>query len=103
VEYPRDYLYLEGKGMNPRQIVIMMSDAVDASLQLRDAAWRDGYEQGRADGEEAGYLRAVAEMKALHRDMVRELGLELERWPPAGRPSFGQPREGDYQGQQPPF
>ena len=75
--------------------LLELSDALDVSLQLRVDAWREGYDCGRADGEEAGYLRAVAEMKRLHREMREALALELRRWPPGGRRAFANPRPGD--------
>lgn len=77
---------------------LALSDALDVSLHLRLAAWREGWDVGYADGEEAGYLRAVAEVKRLHRGLRGALAAELDRWPPGGRHAFGKARPGDYPG-----
>jgi hypothetical protein len=60
--------------------------------------YRRGHQDGRAEGYAAGYLEAIAEIKEINQDLVASLELELLRWPPSGRGTFGRPRPGDFKG-----
>ncbi len=87
---------------------VSLADAVTALLALSDErdAWLDrvlraelrGYQAGRADGYADGYRRAIAEHKAIHRDLQAALRWEIRRWGPGGRTRFADPRPGDFTG-----
>lgn len=70
--------------------LIDYSDAMDVQLRLRMADARAEYDRGYQAGDQAGYLRAVAEHKAVQRDLQRgwaELSeLAKRRRLPARRP-----------------
>jgi len=52
-------------------------------------------------GYTEGYLRAVADVKAVQQGIVRDAALEELRWGPGGREHFADPRPGDYPGRIP--
>jgi len=52
------------------------------------------YERGHADG----YVRAVADFKAVQHGIVRDAELDARRWGPGGREHFADARPGDYPG-----
>ena len=59
----------------------------------REAGARE-YERGQADG----YLRAIADVKALQHGLVLDAQLETLRYGPGGRAHFADPRPGDFPG-----
>jgi hypothetical protein len=85
----------------PRTAWLALSDERDLHLRLRLEAWRDGYRAAAAAQFEAGYVAAVADVKAAehalynHLRKVREV--EERRWGPGGRARFGDPRLDDKQ------
>jgi hypothetical protein len=66
-------------------------------LQFAREMAEAAYQHGHTDG----YLQAVADFKAFQHGLVRDVELETERWGPAGREHFGDPRPGDYPGRVP--
>lgn len=66
--------------------------------ETRAAAAAEGFERGYSEG----YLRAVDDLKAAQKGIVRDAALEEVRWGPGGREHFGDPRPGDYPGRVPP-
>jgi hypothetical protein len=78
---------------------IEAAELIELEAKLRDRMVREHgaaeYERGHADG----YVRAVADMKAVQHGIVRDAELETRRWGPGGREAFGSPRPGDYPGQ----
>ena len=66
----------------------------DRMVREADAA---GYERGHADG----YIRAVADMKAVQHGIVRDAELETRRWGPGGREVFGNPHPATIPARQP--
>jgi flagellar biosynthesis/type III secretory pathway protein FliH len=85
--------------------LLSWSDALDRSLRLRLAAYRQGHEDGRQLGYDEGYTAAVAESErawyALAHPVATGIGhdeLERRRWGPGGRSRFGDPQAGDYPG-----
>jgi flagellar biosynthesis/type III secretory pathway protein FliH len=86
--------------------LLSWSDALDASLRLRLAAYRQGHEDGRQLGYDEGYTAAVAESEAAWYAAAHPVAagiphdeLEIRRWGPGGRARAGDPRPGDYPGQ----
>lgn len=87
--------------MTPAE-ALLIADEIEASDRYwlrfaRDAcavtAARE-YERGLADG----YVRAIADVKAVQRGLVLDAELEARRWGPGGRGHFGDPRPGDFPG-----
>lgn len=68
------------------------------ALAREHAAYDRGHADGYAAGEQAGTLKAAAELKRVMHDLPAALELELARWGPGGRAGFSQPRPGDYPG-----
>jgi len=66
--------------------------------EIRDATAAAEFDRGY----EAGYLRAVEDVKAAQQGIVRDVGLEEARWGLGGREHFGDPRPGDFPGRAPP-
>jgi hypothetical protein len=62
--------------------------------QVASEAAKAAYERGQA----AGYLRAVADVKAVQRGLVLDAELEALRYGPGGRAHFADPRPGDFPG-----
>jgi len=52
------------------------------------------YERGQADG----YLRAIADVKAVQHGLVLDAQLETLRYGPGGRAHFADPQPGDFPG-----
>jgi hypothetical protein len=79
-----------------------LSSERDAWLDRVLRAELRGYQAGRADGYELGdadgYRRAIAEHKAIHRDLQEAFRWEIRRWGPGGRTRFADPRPGDFKG-----
>jgi hypothetical protein len=46
----------------------------------------------------AGYLQAIADVKAAQHGLVLDAEIEERRWGPGGRAHFGDPRPGDFPG-----
>lgn len=74
-----------------------LSDTLDMSQRLAQAAERDAYERGRQDGHAAGYVAAVADFKAFQHGVVAELRQHLVTWDGL-RERFANARPTDYPG-----
>jgi hypothetical protein len=87
--------------------LVERSNLLDLSLKLRLAAWREGYSHGYERGVDDGRRQAEAEAErawyqATHPIAIGGIGhdeLERRRWGPCGRAQAGDPRPGDYPGQ----
>lgn len=82
--------------------VFALSDERDQwqklALDLARDSYLDGYRDGRADqaaGDDAAW---AAKVPPRPRDESTFAELELLRWGPGGRESFGDPRPGDFTG-----
>jgi hypothetical protein len=88
--------------------VLELSDALDVSLHLRLAAWREGYDCGYELGVEDGRRQVLAEETAARRAMAARVAgarpgsryvsadeLDRRRYPPDGRASWLLPASGD--------
>ena len=77
---------------------IEAAELAEAEIRYRHQVAREmaaaGYERGHA----AGYLQAVADIKAVQHGLVLDAELEARRWGPGGRAHFGDPRPGDFPG-----
>jgi hypothetical protein len=62
--------------------------------EIRDVTAAREYERGFAEG----YARAIADVKAVQHEIVRDAGLDTLRWGPGGRDHFADPRPGDFPG-----
>lgn len=78
------------------QNVLALSDERDTWTRRIEAAARDAYMEGYAEGRRVGYLHGVREMETTWPPVVQGLPgptyaeLELLRYPPAGRARFGE-------------
>jgi hypothetical protein len=83
--------------MTPAE-AIEAAELAEAEIRYRNQVAREmaeaGYERGRA----AGYLQAIADVKAVQHGLVLDAEIEERRWGPGGRAHFGDPRPGDYPG-----
>ncbi len=83
--------------MTPAE-AIEAAELVEAETRYRNQLAREmgarGYERGLAEG----YVRAIADVKAVQRGIVRDAELEARRWGPGGREHFADPRPGDFPG-----
>jgi hypothetical protein len=87
--------------------LVDQSNLLDLSLKLRLAAWREGFAFGYERGVDDGRRQAEAEQERAWYAAVHPIAiggvpfavLELRRWGPGGRPRAGDPRPGDYPGQ----
>jgi hypothetical protein len=83
--------------MTPAE-AIEAAELAEAETRYRHQVAREmavaGYERGQVDG----YLRAIADVKAVQHGMVLDAELEARRWGPAGREHFADPRPGDFPG-----
>jgi len=83
--------------------LLALSDERDLHLRrllaAEAGAYERGYREGRADGEAAGYIRAVEQFKRAQHEAVEDLQLHLTRWDGL-RERFGDPRPGDFPGRQ---
>jgi hypothetical protein len=78
-----------------------------AELEVRRRWYRDGWGSGFAAGLAEGRRREAAERDADWRAIASPVArggpahaeLELRRWGPGGRAHFGDPRDGDFIGQ----
>ena len=94
--------------MTPAEILGLSAER-DRQLELRLAAWRDGYATAAAqfaDWEARGYACAVADVKAAQHALVnhvRGLPADAGRWVVRGEPrtrrTFGDPHPGDFGGE----
>jgi hypothetical protein len=80
--------------------LIALSNERDKWMARIDAAGREGYHAGFADGQAAERRRADAEWAAqpppaFDPDAPTLAELELRRWGPGGRLRFADPRPGD--------
>lgn len=79
------------------------SDAMDAQLRLRLAAFREGYAAGHQAGYDRGYDDGIMERKRTQQDMLDQLKVHARRWElrgePRARETFALPHPGDYPGQ----
>jgi hypothetical protein len=81
--------------------LVEQSNLLDLTLKLRLAAWRDGYRAAAAQFEacyERGYTDAQLDYKAIHHGVIHDLRQHLRTWDGL-RTHFGDPRPGDYPGQ----
>jgi hypothetical protein len=91
---------LAGPGVpeDPWVQAIDAAELAEAETRYRNQLARemagDAYERGQVDG----YLRAIADVKAIQHGFVRDAELEARRWGPGGRGHFGDPRPGDFPG-----
>ncbi len=83
--------------MTPAE-AIEAAELVEAETRYRNQLAREmsarGYERGLAEG----YVRAIADVKAVQHGIVLDAGLEVRRWGPGGREHFADPRPGDFPG-----
>jgi hypothetical protein len=83
--------------MTPAE-AIETAEQAEAETAYRNQLGREmaaaAYERGLSDG----YVRAIEDVKAAQHGIVRNAGLEIERYGPGGREHFGDPRPGDYPG-----
>ena len=83
--------------MTPAE-AIGAAELAGAEIRYRNQLAREmaaaAYERGQTDG----YLRAVADVKAVQRGLVLDARLEERRWGPGGRARFADPRPGDFPG-----
>ena len=73
---------------------IEAAELAEAEIRYRHQVAREmaaaGYERGHA----AGYLQAVADIKAVQHGLVLDAELEARRWGPGGRAHFARPAAG---------
>ena len=83
--------------MTPAE-AIAAADLIEAETAYRWRLARETgareYERGLADG----YVRAIADVKAVQHGLVLDAELEALRWGAGGRAHFADPRPGDYPG-----
>jgi hypothetical protein len=68
---------------SPRSL-LELSDERDRALQLRLAAYREGYLHGGQDQRAAGYAAAIGDVKREQHELARGVQLEAARSVPAG-------------------
>ena len=77
---------------------IEAAELAEAEIRYRNQVAREmaaaAYERGQVDG----YLRAIADVKAVQHGMALDAQLEAARWGPGGREHFADPRPGDFPG-----
>jgi hypothetical protein len=77
---------------------IEAAELAESEIRYRNQVAREmaeaAYERGRADG----YVRAVADVKAVQHGLVLDAEIEERRWGAGGRAHFADPRPGDYPG-----
>jgi hypothetical protein len=89
--------------MTPRE-AIEAAELVEAETVYRNQLGREMYQAGHADGYQAGYRQAEADMAARWTRLARSVRgpsfaeLEERRWGPRGRAHFADPRPGDFPG-----
>lgn len=64
--------------------LLTLSDERDAALQLRHAAYREGYLDGGRDQWDAGYAAAIGDMKRTEHELVDSIRLTSRRFAPGG-------------------
>ncbi len=64
--------------------LLSLSHERDVQLELRHRAYREGYMEGSAEQWSAGYAAAVADMKAVQRDLVAAVDRAGRRRAPGG-------------------
>jgi hypothetical protein len=79
--------------------VAMLTDDPRA-VQLRRREHTEVWAAGYAEGDAAGYARAVAEYKRAQAGTVADVELYLRRWDGKPRERFGDPRPGDFPGRE---
>ena len=83
--------------MTPAE-AIEAAELAEAEIRYRHQVAREMAEAGYERGREAGYLQAVADVKAIQHGLVLDAELEARRWGPDGRAHFADARPGDYPG-----
>jgi hypothetical protein len=89
--------------MTPRE-AIEAADMAETETAYRSQLGREMYQDGRADGYQAGYRQAEADQAARWSQAARvaagasDAELEERRWGPGGRAHFADPRPGDFPG-----
>ena len=83
--------------MTPAE-AIDAAELAEAEIRFRNQLAREmaeaAYERGQADG----YVRAIADVKAVQHGAVLDAQLEVARYGPGGRAHFADPRPGDFRG-----
>jgi hypothetical protein len=87
--------------------LVERSNLLGLSLKLRLAAWREGYDLGYERGVDEGRRQAEAESERAWYQATHPIAiggiphseLERRRWGPGRRAGAGDPRPGDYPGQ----
>jgi hypothetical protein len=80
---------------------IAAAELAEAETRYRLQMAREMAEAGYDRGQVAGYLQAVADVKAVQHGLVADAELEARRWGPGGRAHFADARPGDYPGRVP--
>lgn len=83
--------------MTPAE-AIEAAELAEAEVRYRNQLAREMYAAGRRDAEAAGYVRAIADVKAAQHGLVRDAEVYARRWGPGGRAHFADPRPGDFPG-----
>jgi hypothetical protein len=81
---------------------IAAAELAEAESRYRNQLAREMYQAGRRDAEARGYVRAIADVKAVQHGLVLDAELEARRYGPGGRAHFADPRPGDYPGRAEP-
>lgn len=83
--------------MTPSE-AIEAAELAEAEIRYRHQVAREMAEAGYECGHAAGYLQAIADVKAVRHGLVLDAELEARRWGPGGRAHFADARPGDYPG-----
>ena len=83
--------------MTPAE-AIGAAELAEAETRYRHQVAREAAAAGYDRGRTAGYLQAVADVKAFQHGLVLDAEMEERRWGPGGRAHFADPRPGDFPG-----
>lgn len=83
--------------MTPAE-AIEAAELAGAEIRYRNQLAREAAEAGYERGQLDGYLRAIADVKAVQHGLVLDAQLEALRYGPGGRDHFADPRPGDFPG-----
>ena len=87
--------------MTPAE-AIEAAELAEAEIRYRNQLAGEMAAAAFERGRQAGYVQAVADVKAVQRGLVLDAELEARRWGPGGREAFGNPRPGDFPGRAAP-
>ena len=73
---------------------IEAAELAEAEIRYRHQVAREMAEAGYERGREAGYLQAIADVKAVQHGLVLDAELEARRWGPGGRGALRRPAPG---------